>query len=276
MPIVINGQGRWGVKSSAPVITPGNDTDAQSFITAAGITNSTQQSAINTLVTSLKGYGIWNKLKAIYPMVGGTATAHKFNLKDPRDLDAAFRLTFVGGWVHSSTGAKPNGSTGYADTFIKPNTDLTLNGAGISYYARTLKQRVGVNDAGNGVIMGSGLGTAELSIFADYRDGKDYFANNNAESTGTQLVNTTGLLHNTRIVSTGYKVYRNGVVRYNQVSASVNRTALNLNIGRVNGYGDLTNVECSLAAVDTGLTDTEAANYYTAVQAFQTALGRQI
>ena len=34
------------------------DTDAQAFITAAGLTNSTQQGAINTLVTSLKSYGL--------------------------------------------------------------------------------------------------------------------------------------------------------------------------------------------------------------------------
>ena len=89
---IINGMGRWGVRTSA--IISGNDTDAQAFITAAGITDTTQQSAINSLVTNLKGYGIWSKMKAIYPMVGGTANAHKFNLKDSRDLDAAFRLGF--------------------------------------------------------------------------------------------------------------------------------------------------------------------------------------
>ena len=31
-------------------------------------------------------------MKAIYPFVGGTATTHKFNLKDPADINAAFRL----------------------------------------------------------------------------------------------------------------------------------------------------------------------------------------
>jgi hypothetical protein len=276
--MTLNGRGRWGVKTrtSAPIVS-GNDTDAQAFITAAGITVSAQTTAVNNLVVALKGYGIWSKLKAIYPMVGGTATAHRFNLKDPRDLDAAFRLTFFGGWTHTSTGAKPNGTTAYADTFLKPSTDLTLNGAGISYYARTLKERVGVNDAGNGVTMGGGLGVAELSIFADYRDGKDYLANNSSEYTnGVLLKGQRGLIHNTRIASTSFKVYRNGSTLYTIPLASGSRTSLNLNIGRVNGYGDLTNVECSFAAIDTGLTDTEAANYYTAVQAFQTELGRQL
>jgi hypothetical protein len=37
-------------------------------------------------------FGIWRKTHAIYPLLGGTASAHKFNLKDPRDLNAAYRL----------------------------------------------------------------------------------------------------------------------------------------------------------------------------------------
>ena len=94
--------------------------DAQAFITAAGITDPTQQSAIITLVSDLKAYGIWTKFKAIYPIVGGTASQHKFNLKDPRDLDAAFRLTFATGYTHSSTGMLPNGTTAFADTKFNP------------------------------------------------------------------------------------------------------------------------------------------------------------
>ena len=100
------------------------DADAQAFITAAAITDATQKSAIDTLVTGLKTDGIWTKMKAIYPFVGGTATTHKYNLKDPRDLDAAFRLVFNGGWTHSSTGALPNGTNGYANTNLNQSANL--------------------------------------------------------------------------------------------------------------------------------------------------------
>jgi hypothetical protein len=65
------------------------DADATAFIAAAGITNLTQAAAISTLVDDLKTYGLWTKMKALYPFVGGSAASHKFNLKDPRDLDAA-------------------------------------------------------------------------------------------------------------------------------------------------------------------------------------------
>jgi hypothetical protein len=45
------------------------DTDYQAFITATGITQPTQSAALETLVSDLKSYGLWSKMKAIYPMV---------------------------------------------------------------------------------------------------------------------------------------------------------------------------------------------------------------
>jgi hypothetical protein len=84
----IYGRVGWRTAAVAPSIP---DVDALAFIAAASITDSTQQSAIDTLVKSLKSANIWTKMKALYPFVGGTATTHKFNLKDPRDLDAAYR-----------------------------------------------------------------------------------------------------------------------------------------------------------------------------------------
>jgi hypothetical protein len=100
------------------------DPDAQAFFTASGLTGATNLNAINQLVLDLKAASIWTKMKAIYPMVGGTAALHKWNLKDPQDLDAAYRLVFNGGWTHSSTGALPNGTNGYANTFLNANTAL--------------------------------------------------------------------------------------------------------------------------------------------------------
>ena len=113
----------------------GLDSDASAFITAAGLTDPTQKSAINTLVKDMKASGLWTKMKAVYPMVGGTATSMKFNLKDPRDLDAAFRLTWSGGWTYSATGATPNGTNAYADTKYSPNS-YSSNGVNYGIYTR--------------------------------------------------------------------------------------------------------------------------------------------
>jgi len=109
------------------------DADAQAFISAAGITDLTQATAIGTLVNDLKSYGLWTKMKAFYPMVGGTATSHKWNLKDPRDLDAAYRLTFFGGLTHDSNGVLGNGTNSYAYTNLSQNT-MGLNNMSMGWY----------------------------------------------------------------------------------------------------------------------------------------------
>lgn len=93
------------------------DADAVAFLNAAGITDPTISAAVEVFVTALKTNSVWDRLQAIYPFVGGTAETHKWNLKDPRDLDAAYRLQFIGGLTHSSQGVTPNGTTGYARTF---------------------------------------------------------------------------------------------------------------------------------------------------------------
>ncbi|MGA1049840.1 MAG: hypothetical protein ACO3UU_17695, partial [Minisyncoccia bacterium] len=99
------------------------------FFTAeagAGVTLSdTEKTAINTLVVNLKAANIWTKMKALYPFIGSTATSQKFNLINPADTNAAFRLSFQGGWTHSSTGALPNGTNAYAETYIIPSTNLS-------------------------------------------------------------------------------------------------------------------------------------------------------
>ena len=133
------------------------DADAQAFFTATGITDTTQKSAVNQLVLDLKSYNIWTKMKAIYPMVGGTSTTHKYNLVNPVDSNAAYRLSFSTGWTHSSTGALPNGSA-YANPFLTPSAVLTANNTHLSVYIGT------DTVAGNKVEMGVGVGGTLVPI----------------------------------------------------------------------------------------------------------------
>lgn len=104
---------------------PSYDPDAQAFFDATGLADPTQMTLINTMVLELKAHGIWSDLKALYPFAGNTANMQKYNLKDPRDLDAAFRLEFNGGWTHTPGNAAPNGVNAFADTFLNPVTHLT-------------------------------------------------------------------------------------------------------------------------------------------------------
>jgi len=115
-----------GVKIKTDYITTEStfDPDALAFFNATEITDITQQIAVNDLVTSLKNENLWDKMQAIYPIVGGTANTHKYNLKVPRDLNEAHRLEYRGNAAtHNANGITfPNGS--YASTWCVPGTGV--------------------------------------------------------------------------------------------------------------------------------------------------------
>lgn len=251
------------------------DPDAQAFITAAGITDPTQQLAINTLVVSLKGYGIWSKMKAIYPFVGGNATTHKFNLKNPADTNAAFRLSFLGGWTHSSNGVKGNGTNNYADTFLIPNSNLTNNNTHLAYYCRE-------NISGAYIDFGTQY-LSDLSIY-NYIGTiySDQYNRGSGRATAA-MADTRGFVIGSRTASNVHKIFRNGSqVGTTNTGASSSLTALVNSIffgaARTTATSALyySNRQYAFASIGDGLTDIEAANFYTAVQKFQTTLGRQV
>jgi hypothetical protein len=255
------------------------DADAQAFITAAGITDNTQKTAINTLVVDMKGFGIWTKMKAIYPFVGGTASTHKFNLKNPADTNAAFRLVFNGGWTHSANGALPNGTNGYANTFLNSNTSLTLLNTHLSFYSRTVA--IGNSQRDIGAYMGQysvpsfGIGTNTGVLISDH-----YWFTTNRMS--RSIPNAQGLMLTSRINDTTHKAYRNGIQlgATDTVSNSTNTMPnAGLFIGAANsdsGATGYSNKQYAFMSIGDGLTDTEAANFYTAVQNFNTTLTRNV
>ncbi len=232
-------------------------------------------------MTQLKSYGIWSKLKAVYPFVGGTASQHKFNLKDPRDLDAAFRLTFNGGWTHSSTGALPNGTTGYANTNIAPNIVHTPNNLSIGLYTNT--NRTASNRIAYGVTSNTStyvpllqfyLKTSSNQLISDLGDF-------NYGRIITSNTDSSGFYINNRPSSNSMKVFRNGNLLD---SSSVNNPTNTLpgtllTIACFNGnltYSGFETINYQFFYTSDGLSDTEAANFYTAVQTFQSTLGRAV
>ena len=248
------------------------DPDAQAFITAAAITDPTQQNAINTLVVDLKGYSIWTKMKAIYPIVGGTAAQHKYNLKDPRDLDAAFRMTFAVGWTHSANGMTPTNA--FANTFLAPSTQLSLNSTHISSYLRTNLQFAGpiisTEDASsynNGLYIWPWQSTNLYSVRIN---------DNGATGVGAAPADIRGLHVATR-TAVGVKKYRlNNTQIFNSAEASTGLNTSSIYLAKSRNNANYNGNQQAFASIGDGLTDTDAANFYTAVQAYQTTLGRSI
>jgi len=250
----------------------GTDPDAQAFITATGISG-TNATATNQLVLDLKSANIWTKMKAIYPMVGGTSTTCKFNLVNPQDADAAYRLTIFGGGTFSANGYQPGGVNGYANTFLNPSTQLTVTSTHLSYYSRTLS-------VGSQIEMGVFTGPTDrlLSIRA---------ASNYISGSLSSVINFTtttdarGLWLGTKRANNDREVYRNGVTQATSaVSDATTYPNTPIYIGARNlqgtGIDFPSSKECAFASIGDGLTDAEALAFYNAVQTFNTTLGRQV
>jgi hypothetical protein len=264
------------IRGGANYLPPFLDPDALVFLQAAGIVDGTIITAVDTLVRDLKGYGIWTKLKAIYPFVGGTATTHKFNLKNPADTDAAFRLLFVGGWTHSATGAFPNGANAYANTFYTPNIEANPSNNSVSFYSRTNSSAGQPYDISSTTDTGGNLNP--YSLITKYSNNQSFFANG-VYNLSVGIIDGQGFFLGF-IDATNQRLYRSGVQIASTSIPASSLPGFSLYIGANNGGGVaglFSNKQCAFASMGgSKLTTTEATNYYTAVQAFQTTLGRQV
>jgi hypothetical protein len=244
------------------------DPDAQAFITAASITDPTQQSAINQLVVDLKGYSLWTKAKMIHPYVGGTSTSTSFNLKNT----AQFQISWVGGWTWDANGVKGNGVNSYGNTGFNMTTQITsVNNFSAALY--TNQYTAGGVDFGadnnsnwylavKSSIFGTNVGAwtaPNVGLFPD-TNGLGFYTGVKNSSTVTVYKNGSQVVTGTVSIGTFY----NG----------------NVYIGGLNRNGSLllpTNLRYAFSAIfDASLTATEAANLRIAVQAFNTTLARQV
>ena len=76
------------------------------------------------------------------------------------------------------------------------------------------------------------------------------------------------------------RLFRNGSLFETKTNAATNFTLGNVYLGARNDFGTppvfFSNTETRFFSIGDGLTDTQASNFYTAVQAFQTTLSRQV
>jgi hypothetical protein len=250
----------------------GVDPDAQAFITAAAITDPTQQAAINTLVVDLKGYSIWSKMKALYPFVGGTNSQHTWNLKNT----AQFQISWAGGITSSANGVTGNGSNSYGNTGFNPNTAFSTNdSAHLSLYIRNNSASSAYVDFGS--TNGLGSSTALNSAFTNSALSLIHNGNTGISTSNT---NTQGFYLGSRTTASLHKLFKNTAqIGSTDTTSAGTRPNFNLYLGAYNVSNSplyYTNRNYAFASIGDGLTDTEAANLYTAVQAFQTTLSRQV
>jgi hypothetical protein len=227
-------------------------------IAAGGSLTTTEQSATLQLVLDLKANSLWTPMKAIYPMVGASAAACAQNLKS-----SSFTGTFTAtGWTFASTGVTSNGTSTYMDSGLNANSNLTVSNAHFSIYVRV---KNGTGDQINGVYPG---------IFIDQYNATNVYYGVGNDSTVT--VSSQIGMFNVNALSPSTKLFRNGS-SLQSITSGGSLPSANLNLGRSgSGTPYYWNGTLAFSSIGDGLTDTQASNFYTAVQAFQTTLSRQV
>jgi hypothetical protein len=252
------------------LVWSGVDPDAQAFFnrvtTAGGTLSATEQLAINTLVVQMKADGIWTKMKAIYPMVGASAASCAQNLKS-----SSFTGTFFGGWTFASTGAKPNGTNAYMTTSINPSVELQVNSNSVGYYTGTNLSEINPDP----IPIGAFHSLAQALLIGKSNSNFATRINGNAVSHSTSLMK--GFFIGSRQSSTVTDMYIDGAqVATGNSGGTLPTNNINLAATVVTVFYGFTTNDFRYAFIADGLSDTEAANYYTAVQAFQTTLSRNV
>jgi hypothetical protein len=252
---------------------PNVDPDAQAFfdrVTAAGGTLSvTEQTATNQLVLDMKAAGIWTAMRAVYPMVGASAAACAQNLKS-----SSFTGTFTSGWTFASTGVTGNGTSAYMDTTLIPNSTLSLNSTHISGYLRTnLNSNAPILSSENASTYNNGLYIWPKQVLFGY---SVRLNDNNSTGGGANTDDIRGLHIAIRGSSTIKKYRFNTTEKFNVTVSSSGLNTSSIYIAASRNNANYFNNEIALCTIGDGLTDTESNNFYTAVQAFQTTLSRNV
>ena len=257
----------FNIGSSIPFIS---DLDASKVIEAIRSTGVTitpaMRHAAHYLITNKKNIGTWQLSPAVYGMMGGTAAAHKWNWKDLRDVDAAFRLVFNGSFTHDSNGSKSNG--GIADTWLS-NANFTLNSTHLSFYSKTL--------AGDN---GAEFGYGNFRFFLNYQGTSyaDVYDTSSGRVSGLNNGNQGFFIAN-RSSSINNSIYKNGVliaINTGSNSSTIpSFTSFGL-FGRnsTSGAFDISNKICALSSIGAGLTDAQAIQDSEIVKNYQTILNR--
>lgn len=226
----------------------------------------------------LKTQPVYAKIKEMWLYFGASAATHALGFKNVADI------TWTGNIVHSATGAKSDGTTGYGNLNLNPSTvgGLTAENVGISFYSRTETGPADEREMG-------GEDTASLAVLrfiVKLNNQTSYFE---AGAKGTGIlenvpVPTTGLFVTTSTNTTEYTPYRNGAsLGPAQKAGDAPRSVLYNGPLLILAQGDQNGVpqgfstkECCFAAVTAGLTAADVVDLNAFVEPVQDLFNRGV
>lgn len=258
--------------SSTPV-TPGHpeaELYMDAVITAGGTLDFVASGATYQLFEDLFAYGLWNKITAFYPLLGGNSSGgQSINGKTPGTLD----ISWVGGITFDSNGAQGNGTNAWGNTGYIEALLGTTDSAHLGIYTNVNAQSTGTDI---GALNGS------LISFLRTRNASNNFQGPLQSGTGTANnqpnSDSLGFTIARRTASNALEGFLNGVSLGSSSATSTGRvTSYPHYVMTYNNAGfpaTLSSRPYQFFTIGEGLSDTEVVDYTTAVITFQNALGR--
>ena len=241
-------------------LSGGIDPAVQTFIssTYANITDVAQVSALNYLVTSLKGSGLWNRIKLLYPFIGGNATSHRFNLIDP----TLYAITFTGSFVHNSSGVSGTANANATATTGFPDAALDITNLSFGYY--------GTWNLTNQITFGNAITTAGPTYM--FAGNSVRVGGGTATTITTSAVGLAGLQAVTNIAGTTCQSFRNqfGLANFTR-GATLSVSTWTIQLSRT---ADATRNQMKLAWIADAYTEAEMQIFNNIIDGYQTLLGR--
>jgi len=243
-------------------------------LAAGGTLSGAQETAIQTFYSSLDTAGIYSKMYAMYPFLGGVAASNAIEFVNP---GGGFDLTFTGTWTHNNL----SGSTctpsvaNYANTSFNPTTDavsvttdfsfglMIVGGAVQGYHG------LGQSGAANNYIIVGTFGQVDMY----FGQGTGNFAGNPAGFTIAAFEAVSRTLSNS-----WYGAYTNSGP-LTTVSKTNAYTTYNgdIHLGRINGLGSFAGGgQLRFGFIGKGLNTTEMEDLADYANTLQTAFSRNI
>jgi hypothetical protein len=266
-----------------PAPAPVTQSVAEKFITATGITGSTA-TAITTFVSSLESANLLSKFDVIYPFVGNSSTAYAYNLINTGSYYADWGNVGSIRFIDTEGITFPGTSGTYMNTKYNV-TNLSRSNYHMSYYKRrgtitgdNLEMGAYNEATQQGIYMASEFQTSNNTLSNGFMTLANAVNNNAAPSTGSFMI--TG-------DSTHTSLYKGST----QVNAAAWTDSGAPNSGSI-AFGAMTRLQDAvtspnyhvyyasgsygMATLGQQISGSDATNFYNAVQAFQTSIGRQV
>ena len=249
---------------------------------SVGVFSSNEIIAVNTLIKSFKRFNLWDKYYAIYPFLGATASSCKWNIKDIRDEDSAFRLIYPYGSSYINFTNYGMEFTGVFESYAVTNLIPSIVFKGSDAFSMGCYVNGGTFTGGPYPdTMGTSSSADKEQVLAFSTSGKYFVFQGELSYVSTSNTNYTGFFYgNSAPVGGNATLFRNQTVIGTQlVTDATKLSTIPMWLGNSNANGSSgvcnSNVRMGIALIGKNLNSAEYSLLQMTIQQFVKSLNRE-